>query len=186
VATARGYRLRHVLPRHGEQWVLSGARQLGRGEAPEFARRDGWKGWASALVRTLRRISAAASSITADDYVLALAQGVTGMLAIAYALVALVAERTVRKHRARDLAYRTNLWLLVLSSVASTLLSALAWWCWAHVAPDVDLLFDLPVAVWLDVMFGGAVVTGLCLGVFAGYKLVQIARASHQSGGWQA
>jgi hypothetical protein len=132
------------------------------------------------------QISASASTINADDFVLALAQGLTGMLAITYALLAFLADRTVRRHRARDPVYRTNLWLLVISSAASTVLSALAWWSWAHVAPDVDLLLGVAVGGWLAVVFGGASLAGLGLLAFAVVKLAGISHASHQSGGWEA
>jgi hypothetical protein len=122
--------------------------------------------------------------LTADDYVLGLAQGLTGMLAITYALVAVLADRTVKRYRVRDVAYTVNLALLLAASLSSVVLSSLAWWSWAHIAPEIALLFGASAGTWLAVVFGGSLAASIGVAGIAGWKLIQMHRASAQTGSW--
>lgn len=89
------------------------------------------------------------------DYLLALAQGLSGLLAIAAAVLAFLGERTVRRHRVRDSSYQRNLVLLIAAATAASLLAALSWSAWQAVAPKgVHLLFGVDSRVWLAVVFG--------------------------------
>lgn len=119
------------------------------------------------------------------DYLLALAQGLSGLLAITFAVLTFLAERTVRRHRALDSAYQTNLVLLILVSAAAALLAALTWSAWEATTPDVDLLLNWSARVWLALVFGfGAVAATGCLAV-AAFALIRFRRAGRGSGDWE-
>jgi uncharacterized membrane-anchored protein YitT (DUF2179 family) len=99
----------------------------------------------------------AAAVASSDDYLLALAQGLSGLLGITAAVLIFVVERQVRRYRVHDRAYAINLVVLVLVSAFTIFLAALTWWAWASTAPAIDLLFCWSPDVWLALLFGGVV-----------------------------
>jgi hypothetical protein len=92
---------------------------------------------------------------TRGEYLLALAQGLSGLLGITAAVLIFVVERLVRRYRVHDRAYNVNLVVLSLVSMFTILLAALTWWAWASTAPGVTLLFCWSAEVWLAILFGG-------------------------------
>lgn len=88
------------------------------------------------------------------EYLLALAQGLSGLLGITAAILIFVVERLVRRYRVHDRAYNAHLIVLSIVSGFTILLSALTWWAWASAAPHIDLLFGWPVDVWMAILFG--------------------------------
>jgi uncharacterized membrane protein YidH (DUF202 family) len=101
----------------------------------------------------------AAVVAASDDYLLALAQGLSGLLGIAVAVLIFVIDHQARRYRVHDRAYTINLLVLVSISLFTILLAALTWWAWASVAPDIQLLFCLSPNIWLAVLFGGVVLS---------------------------
>jgi hypothetical protein len=99
----------------------------------------------------------AAEVASSDDYLLALAQGLSGLLGITAAVLIFVVERQVRRYRVHDRAYVINLVVLVLVSAFTILLAALTWWAWASTAPAIELLFCWSPDVWLALIFGAVV-----------------------------
>lgn len=92
-----------------------------------------------------------------QDYLLALAQGLSGLLGITVAVLIFVLDRQVRRFRVHDQAYIANLGVLIAVSGFTILLAALAWWAWASTAPDIELLFCWSPELWLGLIFGGVV-----------------------------
>jgi uncharacterized membrane protein len=119
-----------------------------------------------------------------SGFLLALAQGFSGLLAIAVAVLVFLAERTVRRHRTRDPTYRTNLILLLIASLTATLLSGLSWSSWALAAPHINLLFDWPVATWLALVFGGAIAVAAVCCIAAAWSLCRFTRRGHRANAW--
>jgi len=102
------------------------------------------------------------------EYLLALAQGLSGLLGITAAILIFVVERLVRRYRVHDRAYDANLVVLSIVSAFTIALSALTWWAWASTSPDIDLLFCWPAEVWMAILFGTitlAATAGLLFGL---------------------
>ena len=103
------------------------------------------------------------------DYLLALAQGLTALLAVIVAVLLLLIERTVQRHRAKDPAYARNLSLVAATSLFTALVAGLTLSAWLQVTPTakaVDLLFGWSAKLWLWIVCGGiaggALATTLC------------------------
>jgi hypothetical protein len=127
-----------------------------------------------------------ASSGARADYVLALAQGLSGLLAIAVAVLAFLGERTVRRRRARDSAYQRNLGLMVFAAAATLLLALLCWSTWSAAAPaGVKLLLGLDSRVWLAVVFGLASAGALACLAGAGVLLARYRRDARGAESWE-
>lgn len=92
--------------------------------------------------------------ISRGEYLLSLAQGLSGLLGITAAILIFIVERLVRRFRVHDRAYDVNLVVLSIVSAFTILLSALTWWAWASTAPNIDLLFCWPAEVWMAILFG--------------------------------
>lgn len=100
-----------------------------------------------------------AAVVSSDDYLLALAQGLSGLLGITAAVLIFVIERQVRRFRVHDRAYMVNLIVLIVVSAFTILLAGLTWWAWASTAPAIRLLFCWSPEVWLALLFGGVVLS---------------------------
>lgn len=147
-----------------------------------------WAGPSDGLSRralSLPLIVAEGDSTETAAYLLALAQGLTGTLAVAAAILTFVAERTVRRFRARDPVYMRNLILLILISAVTAVLSALTWWVWDVAATDVSLLFGWSGDVWLGLVFGGALVVAASCMIAAAVALARYLHAGRKSTRWQ-
>lgn len=116
-----------------------------------------------------------------DQYLLALAQGLSGLLAITAAVLTFLLERTQKRRRAGDSAYMQNLVLVIVIATATALIAALTWWTWNQVATDVDLLFGLPPCVWMAVLFGGATAASIGCAVAASILLFRHVKVSHKA-----
>lgn len=125
------------------------------------------------------------NAVADSDYILALAQGLSGLLGITSAVLIFVVDRQVRRFRVRDRAYAVNLAVLVGVSAFTILLAALTWWTWASTAPDVDLLFCWPPEVWLGILFGGITVAAGASLVFGLVSIVRLYLAGRETGDWE-
>jgi hypothetical protein len=97
------------------------------------------------------------TTASTSDFLLALAQGLSGLLGITSAVLIFVVDRAVRRYRVHDRAYTLHLGILVVVSAFTTLLAALTWWTWDSTAPDTSLLFCWSAGAWLAILFGGLV-----------------------------
>lgn len=95
------------------------------------------------------------ATASSSDYLLALAQGLSGLLGITSAVLIFVIDRLARRFRVHDRAFTVNLVVLAVVSGFTILLAALAWWSWGSAAPDISLLFCWSPDVWLAILFGG-------------------------------
>jgi len=116
---------------------------------------------------------------------LGLAQGFSAVLAIIVAMLAFVAERTVKRYRARDASYRLNLILLIGLSVASVIVGGLTWSTWSLADPGVHLLFGWCADVWLAIVFGGTLLAASGCGVVATIALLRFSRAGRGANSWE-
>lgn len=115
-----------------------------------------------------------ATSAASSDYLLALAQGLSGLLGITAAILIFVVDRAVRRYRVHDRAYSVHLLVLVVVSVFTILLAALTWWSWASAAPEISLLFGWPPETWLAILFGGVMASAAASLVFGLVSLVSL------------
>jgi hypothetical protein len=103
-----------------------------------------------------------AATATRDEFLLAFAQGLTGMLAIAASVLGFLMSRAITRSRTGDSIYRTTLAGLVLTSLYVVIGGATCWWAWHHTAPArLTLLFDWPTSTWLAVLFAPLTAFGL-------------------------
>lgn len=122
-----------------------------------------------------------ATQASTNEFLLALAQGLSGLLAITAAVLTFLVERTQKRQLVGDSAYMQNLALITVVSSATALIAALTWWTWDHVATGVDLLFGLPPCVWMAVLFGGATAASLVCAVGASVLLFRHRKASRKA-----
>ncbi len=123
-------------------------------------------------------------AVSDSDYILALAQGLSGLLGITSAVLIFVVDRQVRRFRVHDRAYDANSVLLVVVSAFTILLAALTWWTWASSAPDISLLFCWSPEVWIGILFGGvalAATASLAFGLTALIRAYRKGRADDWS-----
>jgi hypothetical protein len=76
-------------------------------------------------------VTTGAAIASSSQYLLALAQGLSGLLGITSAVLIFVVDRQVRRFRVHDRAYDINLVVLIAVSAFTILLAALTWWAWA-------------------------------------------------------
>ena len=120
------------------------------------------------------------------DYLLALAQGFTGMLAIAVAILAYLGERTVRRHRAKDPVYQRNLGLIMFVAAATVLLALVSWSTWCAVAPrHVTLLLGVDSRSWLAAVFGLLSTAAFTCGAGAALLLTRFRKQAQGASNWK-
>ena len=74
-----------------------------------------------------------------------------------------------------------NLALITVVATTTSLIAALTWWTWDHVATEVDLLFGLSSCAWMALLFGGATTASLSCAVVAFVLLFRHLKASHNA-----
>ncbi len=141
--------------------------------------------WSCVPLRLLAMVPHSAyAAVSSSDYLLALAQGLSGLLGITSAVLIFVVDRQVRRFRVHDRAYNVNLVVLVIVSAFTILLAALTWWAWASIAPDISLLFCWSPEVWLGILFGGITLAASASLVFALVVLIRSYRKG-RADDWQ-
>jgi hypothetical protein len=129
-------------------------------------------------------VTTGTATASSGEYLLALAQGLSGLLGITSAVLIFVVDRQVRRFRVHDRALNTNLMVLVVVSAFTILLAALTWWAWASTAPDISLLFCWSPEVWLGIIFGGITLAASAGLVFGLVTLIRSYRKGRDDG-WE-
>jgi hypothetical protein len=112
---------------------------------------------------------------------LALAQGLTGLLAVSAAVLTYILDRTRKKQLVGDTVYLHNLTLIFVVGIATALIAGLTWWTWAHAATGVALLFGLSSCLWLGVLFGGTTLAAAACAIWAAWQLIPHLRQTRQA-----
>ena len=116
---------------------------------------------------------------------LALAQGFSGLVAVALAVLVFLAERTIRRRRARDPVYQRNLVLIIVTAAVTAILGALSLSSWAAVAPhNVYLLLGWDSRTWLALVFGAGIAGAVACIAVAALALNRFRREAHGSADW--
>lgn len=129
-------------------------------------------------------VTTGTATASSGEYLLALAQGLSGLLGITSAVLIFVVDRQVRRFRVHDRAFNANLAVLVVVSAFTILLAALTWWAWASTAPDISLLFCWPPGVWLGIIFGGITLAASAGLIFGLVTLIRSYRKGRDDG-WE-
>ena len=110
-----------------------------------------------------------------SSYLLALAQGLSGLLAISAAVLVFLAERTVQRARAKDPSFTRISLLTTVFSIVTVAFSVLSWWTWDYVAPSgLSLMFGWSCGLWIGLIFGLVSLVGAAILVVAVIALIKL------------
>jgi TRAP-type C4-dicarboxylate transport system permease large subunit len=125
-------------------------------------------------------------SATESQFLLALAPALTGLLALAAAILTFFVQRAVARSRTLDKVYNHHLEAITATGIYVVANAAVCWWTWAAVAPDSStLLFSWPASTWFVMLFAPLVALGAGSAGVAGF--VRIRRLKRDlKAGWHA
>jgi hypothetical protein len=116
--------------------------------------------------------------IASTEFLLAFAQGLTAMVAIAASVLGFLIGRLAVRRRIADRPYELHLAGIVVTGLYLFGSGILCWWTWCEVAEsEAGLLFGWPAATWLWLMFGPLVLLGALASTVGaallGYRLIR-------------
>ena len=119
------------------------------------------------------------------DFLLALAQGLTGVLAVVVAALLYFGALAVRRRGGRDKAYEGALLGVACSSLGATVLIIFTWAAWSRSAPDFDLVLGISARTCVATVFGACAVASMAL-LVASTKVLTTVRQRNRRTDWQA
>lgn len=112
-------------------------------------------------------------SSPSTEFLLAFAQGLAWIVAIAASALGFLVGRAVARRRTGDRVYEAHLAGIAVTGVYLVISASLGWWAWCEAANgSAPLLFGLATEIWLWILFAPLVLLGAASAIVSGSALV--------------